>query len=72
MGVALIFGTPPLMASAVLAGEPSRVTDAQLKLGQDLFLREWKPNDRGCHGGDGLGPVYNETSCLACPVPVFK
>jgi hypothetical protein len=37
-----------------------------LKLGQELFNREWTPNDPRCHGGDGLGPVYNETSCLAC------
>ena len=35
-------------------------------LGRELFAREWLPHDPRCHGGDGLGPVYNETSCLAC------
>ena len=31
-----------------------------------LFAKEWVPNDPMSHGGDGLGPVYNETSCVAC------
>ena len=34
--------------------------------GKELFLREWRPNDGRAHGGDGLGPVYNERSCVAC------
>ena len=37
-----------------------------MKLGQELFTRQWRPNDPRCHGGDGLGPVYNATSCVAC------
>jgi RNA polymerase sigma factor (sigma-70 family) len=35
-------------------------------LGEVLFAKEWVPNDPMSHGGDGLGPVYNETSCMAC------
>ncbi len=31
-----------------------------------LFAKEWVPNDPMSHDGDGLGPVYNETSCVAC------
>ena len=34
--------------------------------GKVLFAKDWAPNDRNSHGGDGLGPVYNETSCVAC------
>jgi CxxC motif-containing protein (DUF1111 family) len=34
--------------------------------GRELFLREWVPNDARAHGGDGLGPVFNESSCVAC------
>jgi CxxC motif-containing protein (DUF1111 family) len=34
--------------------------------GRDLFLREWTPGIPSERGGDGLGPVYNETSCVAC------
>jgi len=34
--------------------------------GKMLFLHEFKPNDPLCPNGDGLGPVYNATSCFAC------
>jgi CxxC motif-containing protein (DUF1111 family) len=30
-----------------------------------LFEHEWKPGDTMA-GGDGLGPVFNERSCVAC------
>jgi CxxC motif-containing protein (DUF1111 family) len=35
-------------------------------LGYEIFNREWLPNDGRGHGGDGLGPVYNDSSCIAC------
>ena len=35
-------------------------------LGRELFAREWLPDDARGHGGDGLGPVYNDSSCVAC------
>ena len=34
--------------------------------GGELFARKWLPDDPRCHGGDGLGPVYNAASCLDC------
>ena len=34
--------------------------------GRELFTREWLPNDSRAHGGDGLGPVFNDSSCVAC------
>jgi len=34
--------------------------------GAVLFAKEWVPNDPMARGGDGLGPVYNESSCVAC------
>ena len=34
--------------------------------GKALFLEEWSPGAPSRHGGDGLGPVYNDTSCVAC------
>jgi CxxC motif-containing protein (DUF1111 family) len=34
--------------------------------GKELFQREWLPNDPRAHGGDGLGPVFNDSSCVAC------
>ena len=35
-------------------------------LGRTLFQRSWKPQDIRSRNGDGLGPVFNETSCVAC------
>ena len=34
--------------------------------GAALFAKEWVPNDPLARGGDGLGPVFNESSCVAC------
>jgi RNA polymerase sigma factor (sigma-70 family) len=34
--------------------------------GEMLFAKEWVPNDPTSRGGDGLGPLYNDTSCVAC------
>jgi CxxC motif-containing protein (DUF1111 family) len=35
-------------------------------LGRELFGHPWVPGDRRSHGGDGLGPVFNERSCTGC------
>jgi CxxC motif-containing protein (DUF1111 family) len=37
-----------------------------VQAGQTLFEHEWKVNDPLAAGGDGLGPVCNAASCLAC------
>jgi CxxC motif-containing protein (DUF1111 family) len=37
-----------------------------VQAGQTLFLHEWTVNDPLSSGGDGLGPVYNDISCVAC------
>ena len=34
--------------------------------GRDLFNHKWTPNDPLSGEGDGLGPVFNANSCLAC------
>lgn len=34
--------------------------------GAEIFSREWLPNDPRSHGGDGLGPMFNDSSCVAC------
>ena len=38
----------------------------EIALGREIFNREWLPSDARSHGGDGLGPVYNDSSCVAC------
>jgi hypothetical protein len=34
--------------------------------GRNLFNRRWEVNDPLCPNGDGLGPCFNEVSCVAC------
>jgi hypothetical protein len=53
----------PSDAVPIALGQNSR---GKLTRGAILFAKEWAPNDPMSHGGDGLGPVYNETSCVAC------
>ncbi len=48
------------------AEDALRVGREERARGELLFTREWVANDPRNHGGDGLGPVYNETSCVAC------
>src|SRR4051812_37386871 len=38
---------------------------ATRQAGRDLFEHDWQPNDPLAHG-DGLGPVFNAKSCVAC------
>ncbi len=40
---------------------------AQEKEGRELFVRDWSRSDsKPAPGGDGLGPMYNAVSCVAC------
>ena len=61
-----------LSAIAVLGAGDLRAADTgkpsadQRVLGRALFEREWLPGDSRTHGGDGLGPVFNDSSCIAC------
>lgn len=48
-------GLKPLAADAAMA-----------RAGEVLFSHEWKEKDPLSPGGDGLGPVYNAKSCVAC------
>jgi RNA polymerase sigma factor (sigma-70 family) len=75
-------GTPPdapdepREPDAARAGRPAAVPVLLARLeravrdeharGELLFSKEWAPNDPMSPDGDGLGPVYNETSCVAC------
>lgn len=60
LGVFVVVGG---WCAAARADAPARERQAE---GRELFLREWMPGDSRSHGGDGLGPVYNDTSCVAC------
>jgi mono/diheme cytochrome c family protein len=54
------------MSGLVRAGEGGTTKPDPIAVGYEIFNREWMPNDSRGHGGDGLGPVYNDTSCVAC------
>jgi CxxC motif-containing protein (DUF1111 family) len=53
-------------ATAAKASKTEFVSTSAAPDGKELFHREWIPNDPRAHGGDGLGPVFNESSCIAC------
>ncbi|MDA0590753.1 MAG: c-type cytochrome [Planctomycetota bacterium] len=64
-GFAATFGT----LAAVAENSPettARPAADSVAVGKELFHREWLANDPRSHGGDGLGPVFNESSCVAC------
>jgi CxxC motif-containing protein (DUF1111 family) len=42
------------------------IDPAMAQAGEALFSHSWKPADPLAQGGDGLGPVFNATSCVAC------
>src|SRR5690349_15342934 len=48
------------------AGDAGAARPDSVALGYEIFNREWLPDDPRSHGGVGLGPVYNDTSCVAC------
>src|SRR5439155_1138791 len=46
--------------------QPQQVDPGVAQAGKVLFTHEWKPNDPLSPNGDGLGPVFNANSCVAC------
>ena len=57
---------PPVPAPGPARPRLRRATRDEQASGEALFAKEWLPDDPRSHGGDGLGPVYNDTSCVAC------
>jgi CxxC motif-containing protein (DUF1111 family) len=53
---------------------PKVIKAGEIARGRQLFTRVWRPHDPRCRvdksipskPGDGLGPVFNDTSCVAC------
>lgn len=45
---------------------PKKADALASQAGRDLFLHEWTPGDPLAARGDGLGPVFNASSCVAC------
>lgn len=73
MAVLTAFGIFGLSVAAKAADEPAQVRESKAAKkpqaaidGAEIFAREWIPGDKRSHGGDGLGPVFNDSSCVAC------
>ena len=61
VGLALVWAC----GDAAARPDPDQAKDAA-QIGKELFTREWLPNDTRSHAGNGLGPVFNARSCVAC------
>lgn len=46
--------------------DPAEAERAALTRGQELFERNWKVGHDPAGHGDGLGPLFNDRSCVAC------
>jgi CxxC motif-containing protein (DUF1111 family) len=58
---AVVFWLSPGLPVMFAPSAPPEIRNA----GLDLFLRDWEPHDSMTHG-DGLGPVFNASSCVSC------
>jgi CxxC motif-containing protein (DUF1111 family) len=58
------------MCSVIHAGDGRRrattLVPQEVFEGKELFEKSWEPGKPSPTGGDGLGPLYNEESCVAC------
>ncbi len=67
LGLALAALAPAGMRSAAwLRQRPKPVDPAMARAGEVLFKHVWTPGDPLAGGGDGVGPVFNASSCVAC------
>ncbi|WP_422928787.1 di-heme oxidoredictase family protein [Singulisphaera sp. PoT] len=66
LGIVGLTGTGLIVTTKAPAADSKAGKVDSVALGREIFNREWLPGDGRSHGGDGLGPVYNDTSCVAC------
>ena len=65
IGLLLVLGS--MAVSLTGADSPDgAASEEAIQAGRALFARAWMPGDPRARGGDGLGPVFNAQSCLAC------
>jgi CxxC motif-containing protein (DUF1111 family) len=55
-----------VVGAGTIASGADGTPNGKIAEGRELFLREWTPGDSRSHHGDGLGPVFNDSSCVAC------
>lgn len=54
-----------VVACVLALASPHRIYVEPQQLGRALFVQEWV-HDASSTRGDGLGPLFNDTSCVAC------
>jgi CxxC motif-containing protein (DUF1111 family) len=65
--VGLVALLPVALRALTWHRQPHQEVDAVMaQAGETLFKHEWTAKDPLCAGGDGLGPVFNADSCVAC------
>lgn len=65
-GAAITLGPVGLRMLTWPTAEEQPLDTSMVQEGRKLFLHEFTPKDPLCNGGDGLGPVFNANSCVAC------
>ena len=70
-----------VMATPATAGpQPGVVRDPSLpqdmkgldfEIGRALFERQWAAAPSSTQAADGLGPLFNARSCVACQIPAL-
>src|SRR4051794_6911575 len=63
---ALIFGPAGVRMLTWQRTKSQPVDTEMAKAGEVLFNHVWKSNDPLSPEGDGIGPVFNANSCVAC------
>ena len=63
--VCALLGVIVVGAALAWALRAPSVTPQMLAEGRELFVRDWTADDPSA-AGDGLGPVFNARSCVAC------
>jgi CxxC motif-containing protein (DUF1111 family) len=65
--IGLGVGVGAVVVGWAVWGSAGQTADAEtLALGRELFVHEWEVGDKLAGEGDGLGPVFNARSCVAC------
>ena len=60
-------GIVALVMSAFVPSNASGDNRSAAREGEELFTRQWEPGKPATDGaGDGLGPMFNDVSCVAC------
>jgi CxxC motif-containing protein (DUF1111 family) len=67
VGVRILQWSMSKNAAYPAAAQASNAVDPVMaQAGEVLFKHAWTPGDPLAAGGDGLGPVFNDRSCVAC------